>query len=62
MRKVSYVVNGIETKSYREAREVQPREPLKVLLKEIVERKIYSPEHYQKVNAHFAKMRAEKAS
>ena len=61
MRKLVYLVGGKEVTSYSEAREIQPTGELKTRLDTIVEEVKVNPERYAKVQAYFAKKRAEKA-
>ena len=61
MRKLVYLVGGMETTSYAKAREIQPSGPLQVRFDEIREKAKVNPETLVKRQAYFAKRRAEKA-
>lgn len=61
MRKLVYLVGGLETTSYTKAREIQPSGQLQVRFDEIREEVKVNPETLAKRQAYFAKRRAEKA-
>ena len=61
MRKLVYLVGGLETTSYAKARELQPTGKLKTRLDEIREKVKVSPETLAKRQAYFARRRAKKA-
>ena len=61
MRKIVYLIGGLEITSYEKAREIQPSGQLQIRLDEIREEVKVNPETLAKRRAYFAKRRAEKA-
>lgn len=62
MRRLVYIVDGLETTSYAKAREIQPAGQLKTRLDEIKKEIKVKPETRAKRNAYFARLKAEKAA
>jgi hypothetical protein len=60
MRKLVYIVNGVETTSYEKARELQPIGELETRLDEIRTSVKVNPETLRKRQEYFAKRRVEK--
>ena len=60
MRKLVYLVGGLETTSYEKARELQPTGKLETRLDEIREGAKINPERLAKIQVYFAKRRAER--
>ena len=60
MRRLTYVVNGKEITSYRQARELQPTGTLDTRLTEIIERVKVKPETLAKRRVYFSRLKAER--